>query len=105
MTAVEFDLTHFAQRLAGLESEINRKPALRCFLDADLDHNLSALRFMGILDLQSAPVTALPSELRATVKHNHGGSRQNAGRKKSRSNANRQRAYRRRVTALRKSSL
>jgi hypothetical protein len=46
MIEATFDLTRLAERLAGLESEMNRKPALRTFLDADLGHNLCALRLM-----------------------------------------------------------
>jgi hypothetical protein len=105
MTEGTFNLTQFAERLARLESELNRKPALTCFLDADLDHNLCALRLMGILPRESASADSPTSELVTKKLNRHGGSRPRAGRKKSRPNADRQRAYRRRVAALRKSSL
>jgi hypothetical protein len=78
---MEFDLTQFAAHLCRLESEMSRKPALKCFLDADLDHNLCALRFAGVLPKESAPAAAVSAEP-PTRRNRHGGSRQGAGRKR-----------------------
>jgi len=105
MTDAGFSLTQFTQRLAGLEIELRARPTLRHIIDTDLEHGLSALRLMGILPRDSAPVIASVSEPANVRRTRHGGNRLGAGRKKGRSNADRQRAYRRRVAALRKSSL
>ena len=99
-----YDLEQFAARLSNLESEMKRKPALRCIFDADLDHNLSALRLMGILPPESAALVDLPAESVAR-KHRHGGTRRGAGRKPIHaSRTARKRAYRRRVREGTKSS-
>ena len=99
------DLEQFTAHLSRLESEMIRRPALRCFLDANLEHNLCALRIMGVLPKETAPVEGPASELVSRKQNRHGGSRYGAGRKRIHaSKAARERAYRRRVREWTKSS-
>ena len=51
---MEFDLEQFAAHLDKLEDELREKPSLRHIIDADSEHNLSALRLMGILPRESS---------------------------------------------------
>ena len=94
---MEFDLEQFAAHLDKLEDELRKQPSLRHIIDADLEHNLSALRLMGIVPRDSTPVAVLSSEPAAVKPNRHGGTRQGAGRKKivGSSNAERCRRYRR----------
>jgi hypothetical protein len=96
---MEFDLERFGAHLDKLEDELRGKPSLRHIIDADLEHNLSALRLMGILPKESAPVATVPG---ATVKTSrHGGTRQGAGRKKMyRTHAEKIRQYRKRKRSV-----
>jgi hypothetical protein len=51
-----FDLERFTQRLDNLKAELDAKQSLKHILDADLEHNLSASRLMGVLPKESEPV-------------------------------------------------
>jgi hypothetical protein len=103
------DLERLSEHLERLKGELKARPALRQIVDADLEHSLCALRLMGILPRESAPpdeVSAVQAEQPiAPTERRHGGRRRGAGRRKTRSSADRQREYRLRVRALRKSSL
>jgi len=109
-----FDLEQLSQQLERLQRELKAKPSLRRIIDADLNHNLRALRLLGVLrgnspsgreEKQPPPVST--SDSAATVRRNrHGGHRKGAGRKRLyHSDAEKKRAYRQRVSVSTKSSL
>ncbi len=100
------DLDELSQRLKGLQQQLKDKPSLRRIIDPDFDHSLNALRLMGALPVESAGVEPTSGN-EITPRHNrHGGRREGAGRKPLyRSEAEKKRAYRRRVSVSTKSSL
>lgn len=101
-----FNLEQFAERLNRLQRQLKDKPSLRRIIDPDFDHTLNALRLMGVLPAETTvdePTQRDP----VTVRYNrHGGHREGAGRKPLyRSEAEKKRAYRHRVSVSTKSSL
>lgn len=100
------DLGQLSQRLKGLQQQLKDKPSLRRIIDPDLDHTLNALRLMGVLPAETTADE--PTQKSAiTPRHNrHGGHREGAGRKRLyRSDAEKKRAYRHRVSVSTKSNL
>ena len=113
---VEFDFEQFVQRLDNLKAELAAKPSLRQFLDADLQHNLSALRLTGIPSANDAQreetrvPTSIATKPAVISRHNsYGGHREGAGRRKIyQTRAEKERPYRKRrkqVSVCTKSSL
>ncbi len=100
------DLDQLSHRLEILQQQLKDKPSLRRILDPDFDHTSNALQLMKVLPAETTADEPTQRDA-VTVRHNrHGGCREGAGRRPLyRSEAEKKRAYRRRVSVSTKSSL